>query len=377
MTISRRLVISATPLAILPGWVQAQDAPVLACEDSWCWVRVNGQAWLVGELSVRAGAKAPVVLQSLVMKDTAGETLLRLEGGRLLAATADAKGRPARTLDVAVGDEARLFIWHALPVSTAAASTVVVEATLQGEQAPRSLTLPVAAPVTLQPPLRGGPWVAVFDPDMPFGHRRAAFIREGGRYIPARFAIDWIRLDAQGHPWAGEGRQPFERWHGWGQEVLAVADGEIVALRDGREDVMASDLPATRWTDDDVSGNFIGMAFGGSRVAFYEHLQRGSIAVKVGDRVKAGQVIGRVGRSGVNSSGPHLHFHVADAASTLYAQGRPYVFSEFGVLGGYAGMDDAQSGRAWVKVASPGMRLRGEMPVPNIVVVFGDPARSD
>ena len=46
----------------------------------------------------------------------------------------------------------------------------------------------------------------------------------------------------------------------------------------------------------------------GSR-ALYAHLQKGTITVKAGDVVFAGDIIGEVGISG-QTSGPHLHFHV-------------------------------------------------------------------
>ena len=222
-----------------------------------------------------------------------GQALLGLDGTLLLAAVADAKGRPAAA-DTAESAVAR------------------------------------------------GPWAALFDPGFPFGHRRAAFLRDGRRYIPARFAIDWIKLDAQGKPWIGATSRPFESWHGWGQDVLAVADGEIVDLRDGR-------------------------------FAFYEHLQRGSIAVAKGQRVRAGQVIAKLGRSGVNSSGPHLHFHVADAPSTLQAQGRPCVFAGFRPLGRYGSMADAESGRAWTpQPAEAAARVTNELPLPNAVLMFDE-----
>lgn len=376
MPITRRQLTTLAPLALAPAWAHAQTTSALTADDALSWVRMDGQTWLVGELTVRAGATA-MALESLSLSNAAGEGLLRLEGERLLAAAADAKGRPVRSLGIAAGEALGLFIWHALPASLGTPSAVRAECVLQAEggvgRVPLSMALPVVAPTTLQPPLRGGPWVAVFDPGLPFGHRRAAFVRDGRRYIPARFAIDWIRLDAQGRPWAGEARKPFERWNGWGQEVLAVADGEIVAVRDGREDVMASDLPANRWTDDDVAGNYVGLAIPGGRFVFYEHLQRGSIVVAPGQRVKAGQAIGRVGRSGVNSSGPHLHFHVADAPLTLQAQGRPYAFTGFRALGGYGSMNDAQSGREWVERAAPAAKRQRELPSPNTVLMFDEP----
>ncbi len=48
------------------------------------------------------------------------------------------------------------------------------------------------------------------------------------------------------------------------------------------------------------------------------HIQKGSLKVKEGDQVKAGDLLGSVGNSG-NSSEPHIHFHVADGENWLEA----------------------------------------------------------
>ena len=55
----------------------------------------------------------------------------------------------------------------------------------------------------------------------------------------------------------------------------------------------------------------------------------GSVRVKVGQRVSAGQILGRTGNSG-NSSEPHLHFHVQDLPDLFGdAKGLPVRFADY------------------------------------------------
>jgi len=77
-----------------------------------------------------------------------------------------------------------------------------------------------------------------------------------------------------------------------------------------------------------IGGNHVVLDLGHRRFAFYAHLQPGSLKVKVGDRVKRGQVLGLVGNSG-NSTEPHLHFHLADSISPLGSEGVPYALDSF------------------------------------------------
>jgi hypothetical protein len=226
-------------------------------------------------------------------------------------------------------------------------------------------------PIVLAPPLRGGPWVALYDPKMVGGHRTAIYAVNGRARIPARFAIDWVRLENDGTHARGDKSQ-IANWHGYGAEALAVADGAVVEAKDDiAENPCLSCGPQTPIPLENVSGNFVCLDLGGGRYAFYEHLKRGSVRVKVGERVKSGQVIGLLGNSGGSSSGPHLHFHVADAQSELAGDGLPYVFRGFKVVGAYEEIGAFASGELWGS-APPGVGgMRNlELPAPNTVVIF-------
>ncbi|HEY8461703.1 MAG TPA: M23 family metallopeptidase [Blastocatellia bacterium] len=226
-------------------------------------------------------------------------------------------------------------------------------------------------PPVLSPPLRGGPWVALYDPTMDGGHRRTIYAVNGKARIPARFAIDWVRLENDGSCARGDKSQ-IANWHGYGAEVLAVADGVVAEANDDiAESTSLSGGSRTPIPLENVSGNFICLDLGGGRYAFYEHLKRGSVRVKAGDRVRSGQVIGLLGNSGGSSSGPHLHFHVGDAQSELAGEGVPYVFRSFEVVGAFESIGAFASGERWKPAPSGADVLRkGELPAANTVVNF-------
>jgi hypothetical protein len=75
-----------------------------------------------------------------------------------------------------------------------------------------------------------------------------------------------------------------------------------------------------------ILGNYVMIDHGKSEYSFYAHLQPGSVRVHIGDNVKAGEAIGKLGSSG-NSTGPHPHFHVCDQPDPLMCAGIPVNFS--------------------------------------------------
>jgi len=221
----------------------------------------------------------------------------------------------------------------------------------------------------LGPPVRGGPWVAIHRADWPRGHRRVFNTVDGTARIPGRFAIDWIRVDAAGHVARGDADVP-RHWLGYGAEVLAVADATVVAVRDTMSEPDRVSARRKLALSEDA-GNYVAIRLGDDRYAFYEHLKPGSIKVAAGQRVRRGDVLGELGFTG-ESTGPHLHFHVADGPSTISAEGRPFEFDRFDLLGSYG--DLGKLGKAgWSpRRKQEAERRHDEWPAQNAVLRFAD-----
>lgn len=93
-----------------------------------------------------------------------------------------------------------------------------------------------------------------------------------------------------------------------GVDVLAAAAGRVARLRDGVADISVK-APGAPPVAGQECGNGVVIDHGGGWETQYCHLAQGSLVVKVGDAVAAGQPIARVGLSG-NTEYPHLHMTV-------------------------------------------------------------------
>ena len=82
----------------------------------------------------------------------------------------------------------------------------------------------------------------------------------------------------------------------------------------------------------DALGNAIILDLGEGRCATYAHLKSGSLRVKAGDKVAAGQLTAEPGNSG-NNLGPHLHFHLSNSFKPLGGERLPYILQSFELLG--------------------------------------------
>jgi hypothetical protein len=222
----------------------------------------------------------------------------------------------------------------------------------------------------LDAPLRGRGWAAVYDPVLIGGHRTTVYTIDGRARIPGRFAIDWIRLLPNGRVHMDAMSRPPD-WNGFGAEVLAVKDARVAVAVDGRPDADQRGKPRESITRENAAGNYIVLDLGRGRFAFYEHLQQGSVMVRVGQHVSRGETIARVGSSGSVSSGPHLHFHVSDAASPLGAEGLPFLLRRFQLRGAFESLPAFAKGDAPITPIAGDEPLRSlERPGPNVVMDF-------
>jgi len=156
----------------------------------------------------------------------------------------------------------------------------------------------------------------------------------------------------------------------FGVPVYAAAAGTVVEATDGMAEQVPG--PPKGVTVETLAGNHIVIDMGDGNFALYAHIKTGTVAVKVGDHVKTGDVLGHLGNTG-NSSAPHLHFHVMDGPSPLASRGLPYEIEGFqsqGRLDGDDGFfekgDAGKIDRSWF----PGAH-KNELPLENEMVDFG------
>lgn len=363
---------------------QPSRAPVVSSVDllvPWgpAAVPILGTTRLVHELHVTNFQSVEVTLRRVEVLNEHGALVAGYEGDSLDAIT----GRPGLRRDhptprvVAPGMRAVVYFWIELAPGEVFPSRLRhrVELELAGATPVRTTVIGAETalasgrqPVVLRAPLQGGPWVAIYDPQLRGGHRTTFYSVDGRSRIPGRFAVDFVKVTSEGTV-ARDAAAGGAQWNGFGAPVLAVADAIVADAPDDMPDQsFTPDQGVRRFPPEQASGNHVTLDLGGGRFAFYEHLQSGSIQVRKGDRVRAGQVIARLGYSGSSSSGPHLHFHVADANSDLGAEGMPFVFAGFEHLGAFSSLDALARGERWKPNAAG--RRRDEHPAASAVIRF-------
>jgi len=117
----------------------------------------------------------------------------------------------------------------------------------------------------------------------------------------------------------------IEDFYSWGESVFAPVSGKLEIVVDS-----LPDNPIGIYDRRNICGNHVVIRTGTGRFVFLAHLQNGSVNVKCGDDVKAGQLIGKCGNSG-NSSAPHIHLHTQDTPVFNKGNGQNMIFKGINV----------------------------------------------
>jgi len=136
---------------------------------------------------------------------------------------------------------------------------------------------------------------------LPFPKGKSYFLNQGN-------------CSGQGH--SGVYRYGYDFVMPIGSDVCAARGGVVFAIRDGFEN---GDLQPGH-------ENWVKIRHEDGNISAYSHLSKG-VLVHVGERVVAGQVVGKSGNSGNTGNLPHLHFHRSPCSEPVDCGTLPVTFS--------------------------------------------------
>ena len=140
------------------------------------------------------------------------------------------------------------------------------------------------------------------------------------------YALDLQRQDAENKLARNDGQKNDDHF-AWEQPVVAPADGLVVSVVNGIPDHGPDHRD--RYF---IPGNTVVIDHGGGEFSMLAHFRENSIVAKPGQRVKQGALLGKVGNSG-NSSGPHIHWHLANDRDPSRGHGLPIRFAPLSLNG--------------------------------------------
>ena len=229
---------------------------------------------------------------------------------------------PTRAFTLPEAFDVRFYFRHpqALAIDSAAVRLTVADA--KGHRAEQMLRIPIQyyqQKTALIVPFRG------------HGIVGQDWITSGGHGgFSNAFAIDLDGLDQNDGEISDANENAADA--GYGREILAPAAGTVVYARnDVPTNLHPGEEPGDNWyraLHDPVmayAGNCVIVDHGNSEYSVMMHMQPGSVAVKVGERVAAGQVIGRLGNSG-DTTGPHVHYQLQSGPQPWQYQSLPFRF---------------------------------------------------
>lgn len=128
-------------------------------------------------------------------------------------------------------------------------------------------------------------------------------------------------------------------YYAWARVVRAPAAGVVTeVVNDVVDNAPNQPSPLT------LFGNYVVLDHHNGEYSLLGHFMRGSIRVWPGLPVRAGQVLGRVGSSGVSTE-PHLHYQLMNEADYRSAHGLPAAFVDFLANGAFVRRAELKRGQ--------------------------------
>jgi murein DD-endopeptidase MepM/ murein hydrolase activator NlpD len=147
-----------------------------------------------------------------------------------------------------------------------------------------------------------------------------------------RYALDLVVVDEQGEAFHGDpGKQ--ENWVGLGVPIVAPAPGTVVAAVGDKPDDIPYDPAAAQKEPSLMAGNYVIIDHGNGEYSMLAHFRHGSLAVKAGDHVERGQLLAKMGHSGMGSGLVHVHYELRNSPDLFDGDGLPAVFQGFRRVG--------------------------------------------
>ena len=164
-------------------------------------------------------------------------------------------------------------------------------------------------------------------------HRRiplhdAKVQKMGIRANANRYGSDLVIVDDQGNMYRGD---PWNKknWLTYGAPIYAPGDGIVIGAEnrypDNEYESRRIKSPQAPPGADEDLGNFVMIDHGDGEFSVMPHMLAGSVVVKKGDKVRQGQLVGRVGFSG-DAIFPHVHYSLLSCGDIYSCEGLPAYF---------------------------------------------------
>lgn len=146
-----------------------------------------------------------------------------------------------------------------------------------------------------------------------------------------RYSVDINPTNESFEPYRDKGAKN-EDWFAWGQPLVAPGDGTVVDAADATPDNIRGGTNYFNGADVKTApmkfyGNYLVIDHGNGEFSLLGHVQKGSLQVKVGDKVQRGQPVAKIGSSG-SSNNPHVHYELRTGMG-LHVEGLPALFQNF------------------------------------------------